>query len=101
MESAPPIPVRELFGIVVDPQIKSAQNILETPNVVREWGLPRGLVLLSWDERGWIALDYRHGTPPQVTWLQTNSAFQLSLAPSFADFVAGLRPLAELIGQDQ
>lgn len=95
-ESAPPIPVREIFGIVVDPVIDSTQTILNSPYLTQKFGLPQGLVVLAGKAPEWLALDYRQGYPPGVTWIDLERALEVPLAPTFADFVAGLRPLEEL-----
>jgi hypothetical protein len=34
-------------------------GILESPYFIKEWGMPKGLVLLHGDGHCWIALDYR------------------------------------------
>jgi hypothetical protein len=68
-------------------------SLLDTPDLVEEWGLPSPLVLLTGDGHWWIALDYRECGPdgePSVTWFDTELDQELHLAPDFRTFVEGL-----------
>ncbi|MFI0988636.1 SMI1/KNR4 family protein [Streptomyces exfoliatus] len=68
-------------------------SLLDTPYLVREWGMPAPLVLLSGDGHCWIALDYRtcgRDGEPSVTWFETDLARELVLARDFRSFVEGL-----------
>jgi hypothetical protein len=50
-------------------------GILATAYLVREWGLPSGVVLLDGDGPTWIALDYRScgsAGEPSVVWLDVD-----------------------------
>ena len=78
----------ELFGIGTD----GGASILDTAYMTEEWGLPPGQVLLSGDGHWWITLDYRAGAAPSVAWIDVEVGEDLQLAPSFADFLAGLLP---------
>ena len=56
------VPLDDLAGIVVIPEHETAQNLLHTEYMGREWGLPEKQVLLSGDGHYWITLDYRKGS---------------------------------------
>jgi len=86
------VPLRDLAGIVVDPEIRTAQNILQTAYMTAEWGLPPAQVLLSGDGDWWITLDYRQSFSPSVAWLDVERSEDIAIAPSFAAFIAGLVP---------
>lgn len=84
------VPLDELFGIVLDDTINTAQNILDTPYMTQEWGLPNNQVLLTGDGHWWITLDYRTGPLPKVMWIDTEMEQQVEVAASFDDFINGL-----------
>lgn len=44
------VPLDYLFGIVIDPNHRTTQSILQTGYMTREWGLPPRQVLLTDDE---------------------------------------------------
>ena len=60
--------------------------------MIKEWGLPENLVLLCGDGHWWIALDYRKGEVPSVTWFDTEIDQDIHLADSFSQFLNGLIP---------
>ncbi len=86
------VPLDTLFGIVTDPDHPTAQNILQTAYMTREWGLPPRQVLLTGDGHWWISLDYRTGEVPSVAWLYIDLGEDIQVAPSFAAFLDGLLP---------
>lgn len=63
------VPLYDLAGVVTDPERDTAQNILDTPYLTEEWGLPPRQVLLSGEGHWWITLDYRNGEAPAVAWI--------------------------------
>ncbi|MGX1505389.1 UNVERIFIED_CONTAM: hypothetical protein RKD43_004014 [Streptomyces graminofaciens] len=73
-------------------------SMLDGPYLVEEWGLPAGVVLISGDGHYWIGLDYRacgrHGEP-SVVWFDADDSSELTLAPDFRSFVAGLTSALE------
>ena len=83
------VPLSELFGIV-DESFKTAQNILSTPDMTTEWGLPDRQVLLCGDGHFWITLDYRHGPIPSVRWIDTELKEDIHVADTFKSFLDGL-----------
>jgi SMI1/KNR4 family protein SUKH-1 len=85
------VPFEHLMGIGPP---GAALTLLDSPYLVREWGLPSPLVLLSGDGHTWIALDYRECGPqgePTVAWFDADHETDLLLAPDFRSFVEGLR----------
>ncbi|MFW6694558.1 SMI1/KNR4 family protein [Streptomyces sp. MAR4 CNX-425] len=93
------IPFTELMGIGTGGH---GLSLLETPYLVKEWGLPSPVVLLSGDGHYWIGLDYRANGAwgePSVTWFDTDSGAELPLAADFRTFVEGLQPMARFGGQ--
>lgn len=87
--------LRDLAGIVTDPKIRTAQNILKTTYMTEEWGLPQRQALLTGDGHWWITLDYRNGDVPSVAWIDVECGQDIQIAPSFAAFLEGLRPMSE------
>ncbi|GGU43026.1 hypothetical protein GCM10010289_74800 [Streptomyces violascens] len=86
------VPLDELMGIGGRERMTS---VLDTPELIEEWGLPSPIVLLSGDGHCWIALDYRvcgRLGEPSVTWFDTDADTELALAPDFASFVERLVP---------
>jgi hypothetical protein len=73
---------QEMHGIGPD-----FQTILSSPYLTDVWGLPGTAVLLSGDGHWWIALDYRGGDEPVVTWFDTEWEQDMQLAASFRAFV--------------
>ncbi|HRJ27141.1 MAG TPA: SMI1/KNR4 family protein [Fimbriimonadaceae bacterium] len=86
------VSLEDLAGIVLDPNIRSSMNVLMTGYMIEEWQLPQNIVLLTGDGHWWIALDYRQGSTPSVVWIDQESDEDIQLAPTFADFLAGLVP---------
>lgn len=83
------VPFEYLMGIG---HSESATTLLDTPYLVKEWGLPEPVVLLTGDGHWWIALDYRRHAEPEVTWFDVELGTELVLAPDLRSFLAGLRP---------
>ena len=84
------IPLSELFGIVIDSNLVSAQNIMDTAYMTTEWGLPEKQVLLSGDGHYWVTLDYRESINPSVRWIDTECDEDILVAESFDEFINGL-----------
>jgi hypothetical protein len=91
------IPLHDLAGIVTDPEIRTALNILETAYMTQEWGLPPRQALLSGDGHWWITLDYRNGDVPSVAWIGVECDEDIQVAPTFAEFLEKLRPRSEFL----
>ena len=89
------VPLDELFGIVTDPSLQTAQNILDTRYMTDEWGLPPRQVLLAGDGHWWITLDYRRGSIPSVAWVDVECSQDIQIAPTFSEFLNGLVPKPE------
>lgn len=84
------IPLPSLNGIVVDTDIETTLNILDTPYMTKEWGLPEKQVLLSGDGHCWITLDYRNIDTPTIRWIDVDAQEDVHVANSFEDFLKGL-----------
>jgi len=89
------IPFRELFGIVIDQSISTAQNILDTAYMTEEWELPEKQVLLLGEGHWWITLDYRNGPIPKVMWIDVDCEEEVEIAENFAKLLEGLVPKQE------
>ena len=90
------VPFDSMFGIG-----ENNEGILQTPDLLREWEMPDGLILLTGDGHRWIALDYRAtgpAGPPSVVWYDNEVGEDIQLAPDFKIFVEGLRSEAEFSG---
>lgn len=86
------IPLSDMFGIVTNHSVDTALNILQTPYLTNEWGLPERQVLLTGEGHWWITLDYRGGTEPTVKWIDVERGDEVHIADSFEDFFNGLVP---------
>jgi hypothetical protein len=84
------VPLSELFGIVTDESLKTAHNILDTPYMTKEWGLPEKQVLLSGDGHCWITLDCRSGIAPSIRWIDVECGEDIHVADNFEEFIYGL-----------
>lgn len=84
------VPLSDLFGIVLDKNIRTAQNIMDTEYMTKEWGLPEKQVLLTGDGHWWITLDYRTDEIPSVTWIDVECNEEIMIADSFDQFIDGL-----------
>jgi hypothetical protein len=88
------VPLPDLAGIVTDSNHRTAQNLLHSEYMTKEWGLPPKQVLLSGDGHYWITLDYRKGAVPSVAWIDVECNEDIQIAPSFAAFLTGLVPIS-------
>ena len=71
--------------------IGEVNGILENNYLIKEWGLPKDIVLISGSGHSWVALDYRRKKEePSVIFLDTDSEQTIELAPNFEEFVNGL-----------
>ena len=86
------VPLDSLKGIVTDPLCKTALNLLDTPYLTKEWGLPARQVLLSGEGAYWISLGYRDRMEPSVVWIDVDRREDVQVAPSFKAFLTGLLP---------
>jgi hypothetical protein len=86
------VPLSELFGIVTDEGIRTAQNILDSHYMIEEWGLPEMQVLLNGDGHWWITLDYRNKDNPSIKWIDVECNEEVHIADSFEQFFEGLIP---------
>ena len=89
------VPFDELFGLL-PPDTTGSISILDTPYLTQEWGIPEKQVLLSGDGHWFITLDYRHGSEPSVTWIDTEMEEDIPVAASFSAFLAGLTDRDEI-----
>lgn len=89
------VPLNDLNGVVLDEDIQTALNLCDNEYLCEEWGLPPRQVLLSGDGHYWITLDYRDSDSPSVSWIDTECDEDIPIAPTFAAFLKGLRPIEE------
>ncbi|MDQ0216682.1 hypothetical protein J2S13_003156 [Oikeobacillus pervagus] len=66
-------------------------GILESDYLIKEWGLPKEVVLISGDGHTWIAFDYRNtNKEPPVILIENDGEEIIELAPNFETFLNGL-----------
>ncbi|WP_244410568.1 SMI1/KNR4 family protein [Parageobacillus thermoglucosidasius] len=71
--------------------IDEVNGILESENLIKEWGLPNNIVLISGDGHSWIALDYRKMKEnPPVIYIDIELNQIVEIANSFDEFLDGL-----------
>jgi hypothetical protein len=83
------VPFDSMLGIGAN-----GEGMLQSPELLREWEMPDGLVLLTGDGHWWIALDYRLSGPegvPSVVWFDNEVGEDIQLARDFKTFIEGLR----------
>lgn len=84
------VPLSELFGIILDKNVATAQNIMDSHYMTKEWGLPEKQVLLTGDGHWWITLDYRDNETPCVKWIDIECDQEIKIAGDFDQFINGL-----------
>jgi hypothetical protein len=89
--------LEKMSGIIVNPK-QFTLNILDTPDMTNEWGLPPRQVLLEGDGHTWISLDYRQGMAPKVIHIDAELGGETVIADSFDEFVDGLVPYSQMDG---
>ena len=89
--------LEKMSGIIVNPK-QFTLNILDTPDMTNEWGLPPRQVLLEGDGHTWISLDYREGVAPKIIHIDAELGGETVIAESFDEFVDGLVPYSLMDG---
>jgi SMI1-KNR4 cell-wall len=89
------VPFDEMARIGHDPKFPWTFNILDSADFSEEWQLPPRQILLSGDGHWWMTLDYRKGDIPSVAWIDLELDQDLQVAPTFGEFLEGLRPTSE------
>ena len=68
--------------------IGKTNGILDSPDLIQEWELPKDIVLLSGDGHSWIAFDYRYKKKnPPLLWVDVESTVLVEIAGSFNHFL--------------
>lgn len=71
--------------------IDAEEGIIESPYLVEEWEIEKGLVLFSGEGHYWLAFDYRETTTnPAVIYIDQEYEYFLKVADSFTALVAKL-----------
>lgn len=69
------------------------RSIFESAELVKEWKLPKKLVLIDGDGHTWLALDYRcSDTEPKVIAIESDESNYLVVSNNFSDFIQSLLP---------
>lgn len=67
---------------------KKHEGILITPYMMKEWGLPDDIVLISGDGHSWFFLDYRQKkVEPSVSFIDTEEDIEILVASNFTEFI--------------
>ncbi|WP_068672131.1 SMI1/KNR4 family protein [Oceanobacillus sp. Castelsardo] len=76
--------------------IGGEESILESEYLIKEWGLPKKVVLISGDGHTWIAFDYRNTDEnPPIILIDHDGEEITELAPDFESFLNGLTKLED------
>ncbi|WP_181891719.1 SMI1/KNR4 family protein [Bacillus altitudinis] len=71
--------------------IGKKEGILESDYLIKEWELPKDIILISGDGHSWVALDYRNTTEnPPVHFFDLEMEKDFKLADSFNEFISKL-----------
>lgn len=71
--------------------IGKKEGILESDYLIKEWELPKNIILISGDGHSWVALDYRNTTEnPPVHFFDLEMEKDFKLADSFSEFISKL-----------
>ncbi|AMR25809.1 hypothetical protein A0257_01015 [Hymenobacter psoromatis] len=89
------VPLADMFGILPEPAGTTVLNLLDSIYLTGEWGLPEKQVTLTGDGHWFITLDYRQGSIPTISWIDTELDEDVAVANSFEEFIAGLVPDSE------
>ncbi|MGD9171213.1 MAG: SMI1/KNR4 family protein [Candidatus Thiodiazotropha sp.] len=77
------------------------RSIFDSAGLVKEWGLPKKLVLIDGDGHTWLALDHRDSdTEPNVIVIESDEFNYLIVANSFNDFLKQLLPYESVYDMD-
>ena len=73
------------------------EGIQQSDYFIKEWGLPKRIVLLSGDGHTWIALDYRKvNENPPIIYIDVEQEIEKQLSSSFDEFVSKLYHIDQL-----
>ena len=79
------IQFNHLLGIAED------EGIMDSAYLIKEWELPKGLVLINGDGHTWVAMDYRKTKEnPTIHYFDVEMEEDFKLADSFDEFIEGL-----------
>lgn len=79
------IRVDHLFGV------EENKGILQSAYLIKEWDLPKDIVLISGDGHSWVAFDYRDTKEdPPLIYIDTESEQIIEIAKNFDAFLNGL-----------
>lgn len=71
--------------------IAEGEGIMESAYLIKEWELPKGLVLINGDGHTWVAMDYRKTKEnPAIHYFDVEMEEDFKLADSFDEFIEGL-----------
>ncbi|MCW4680088.1 SMI1/KNR4 family protein [Bacillus pumilus] len=71
--------------------IGKKEGILESDYLIKEWELPKDIILISGDGHSWVALDYRNTTEnPPVHFFDLEMEEDFKIADSFNEFISKL-----------
>ncbi|AXI10244.1 SMI1/KNR4 family protein [Oceanobacillus zhaokaii] len=71
--------------------IGNEEGILDSELLIKEWDLPKGLILINGDGHTWVALDYRKKKKnPPVIYFDTEENTSFKLAKNFDVFLSKL-----------
>jgi hypothetical protein len=77
------------------------RSIFDSPSLIEEWQLPKGLVLIDGDGHTWLALDYRVSkTTPRVIVIESDESNYLVVASNFNEFLQSLLPYESVYDLD-
>ena len=81
--------------------IGGEESILDSSYLIKEWGLPKKLVLISGDGHTWIALDYRKtSVNPPVIYIDVEFEQVVEIAENFQTFLSKLYIEEEMEGEE-
>jgi len=73
------------------------EGIQQSRYFIKEWGLPKRIVLLCGDGHTWIALDYREvNENPPIIYIDVEQEIEKQLSSSFDEFVSKLFHIDQL-----
>ncbi|TYS14673.1 SMI1/KNR4 family protein [Rossellomorea vietnamensis] len=75
-------------------------GILDSPSVIKEWGLPDHLLIFSGEGNYWFALDYTANTP-SVIYIEQESNKLVKVANSFDSFLKNLSTTTTTFTDDE
>ncbi|MBD3861274.1 SMI1/KNR4 family protein [Bacillus sp. 28A-2] len=81
--------------------IAEDDGIMESEYLIKEWDLPKGLILINGDGHTWVAMDYRKTKEnPPIHYFDLEMEEDFKLADSFDELIKGLYTVEYIVDEE-